>query len=296
MRSRMERYITTDNSKGSTRSSKNEKLYSSLENNAQYTTITDVRNSNAIELTTAKINYRTREGYHQMKEYGGIVETPKVQKALDDFNFLYADRKSKVYDINSVLEEAKKKRSEEEIQKEKRRLINEDFILTKEEIEKYREEKKNETRPDKEKMKELINTITSKTLSGELDQKTSVDLLSDLMATTQMDRIDDFKDENDEDININKDYKNKDNDVLDKEAFQKVQEEKDNYNIEKENTLLKNMDQSFYTRSMDLSDKDFDMDDEFVDKKKVPSIIKIFLVLLLAVLIAVLVYFIIHSF
>lgn len=280
----MDRYITTDNSKGSTRSSKNEKLYSSLENNAQYTTITDVRNSNAIELTAAKKNYRTREGYHQIKEYGGIVEAPKVQKALDDFNFLYPDRKSKVYDINSVLEEAKKKRSEQEIQKEKRRLINDDFILTKEEIEKYREQKKNETHPDKDKMKELINTITSKTLSGELDQKTSVDLLSDLMATTQIDRVEGVE------------KKKEKTDILDKEAIKKVQEEKENYDNKNENTLLRNVDQSFYTRSMDLSDKDFDMDDEFVEKKKIPSIIKIFLIILLAVLIAVLVYFIVHSF
>lgn len=282
MRSRMDRYMTDSSSTSSTRSSKNEKLYSSLENNAQYTTITDVRNSNAIELTTAKKNYRTREGYHQIKEYGGFIEPPKVQKELDDFNYLYSERKNKIYDINSVLEEAKKNRSEKDLQLEKRKLRNEQLILTKEEIEKYREEKKNETRPDQDKMKDLINTITSKTLSGELDQKTSVDLLSELMATTQLDKVE----------------KNTQtaHDILDKEALQKVQEEKDNYQTDKVNSLLKNMDESFYTRSMDLSDKDFDMDDEFLEKKKVPSLIKIFLVILLAILLAVLIYFIIHSF
>lgn len=278
----MDRYMTDSSSTSSTRSSKNEKLYSSLENNAQYTTITDVRNSNAIELTTAKKNYRTREGYHQIKEYGGFIEPPKVQKELDDFNYLYSERKNKIYDINSVLEEAKKNRSEKDLQLEKRKLRNEQLILTKEEIEKYREEKKNETRPDQDKMKDLINTITSKTLSGELDQKTSVDLLSELMATTQLDKVE----------------KNTQtaHDILDKEALQKVQEEKDNYQTDKVNSLLKNMDESFYTRSMDLSDKDFDMDDEFLEKKKVPSLIKIFLVILLAILLAVLIYFIIHSF
>ncbi len=278
----MDRYMTDSSSTSSTRSSKNERLYSSLENNAQYTTITDVRNSNAIELTTAKKNYRTREGYHQIKEYGGFVEPPKVQKELDDFNYLYSERKNKVYDINSVLEEAKKNRSEKDLQLEKRKLRNEQLILTKEEIEKYREEKKNETRPDQDKMKDLINTITSKTLSGELDQKTSVDLLSELMATTQLDKVE---------KNTQTSH-----DILDKEDFQKVQEEKDNYQTDKVNSLLKNMDESFYTRSMDLSDKDFDMDDEFFEKKKVPSLIKIFLVILLAILLAVLIYFIIHSF
>ena len=219
----MDRYMTDSSSTSSTRSSKNERLYSSLENNAQYTTITDVRNSNAIELTTAKKNYRTREGYHQIKEYGGFVEPPKVQKELDDFNYLYSERKNKVYDINSVLEEAKKNRSEKDLQLEKRKLRNEQLILTKEEIEKYREEKKNETRPDQDKMKDLINTITSKTLSGELDQKTSVDLLSELMATTQLDKVE---------KNTQTSH-----DILDKEDFQKVQEEKDNNQTHKENSL-----------------------------------------------------------
>ena len=47
---------------------------------------------------------------------------------------------------------------------------------------------------------------------------------------------------------------------------------------------------------MDLSDKDFDLDDEFVEKKKGFGLIKFFLILLLIALIAVLVYFIIESF
>lgn len=280
MRSRMDRYMTSNNSTTSTRSSKNEKLYSSLENNAQYTTITDVRNSNAIELTTDKKNYRTREGYHQIKEYGGFVEKPKVKKELDDFNFLYSDRKNKVYDINSVLEEAKKNRNSKDLEQEKKKFVDEQLILTKEQIEEYRKEKLNETRPDHDKMKELINTITSKTLSGELDQKTSVDLLSELMATTKQDRVDE------KEIT----------DILDQKDLEKVQEEKDNYKTDEANAILKDMDQSFYTRSMDLSDKDFDIDEEFFEKKKIPSIIKVFLVLLLVILLAVLIYFIIHSF
>ena len=280
MRSRMDRYITNSDLTNSTRSSKNEKLYSSLENHAQYTTLTDVRNSNAIELTTDKKSYQTREGYHKIKEYGGLVEPPKVKKELDDFNFLYSDRKNKVYDINSVLEEAKRNRSPKDIEQEKRKLVNEQLILTKEQIEEYRNEKKNETRPDHDKMKDLINTITSKTLSGELDQKTSVDLLSELMATTKQDRVDEKEV----------------TDVLNEKDLEKVLEEKDNYSVDDANAILKDMDQSFYTRSMDLSDKDFDIDEEFFEKKKVPSVIKIFIALLLVILLVVLVYFIIHSF
>lgn len=278
MATRMDRYQRNISTKNSTRSTKNEKLYSSLDNNAQYTTITDVRNANAVELTSATKNYRTREGYHTMKEYGSLIEPPKVKKELDDFNFLYHDQENKIYDINSVIEEAKKNRKKEEEEQEKRRVANEKYALTKEEIESYRKERKKETTPDREVMKELINTITSKTLSGELDQATSVDLLSDLMATQQIDRVDKKE-------------------ILNTTDLKKVQEVKDSYTIEKkENTLLKNMDESFYTRSMDLSDKDFELDEEFKELKKTPPILKIFLIILLAALLAVLVYFIIHSF
>lgn len=278
MASRMDRYQRNLTAEDSTRSSKNKQLYSSLDNNAQYTTITDVRNANAVDLTSATKNYRTREGYHTMKEYGNFIEPPKVKKELDDFNFLYQNQENKVYDINSIIQEAKKNRRKEEEEKEKARVANEKYALTKEEIEKYREEKQKETVPDKEIMKELINTITSKTLSGELDQETSVNLLSDLMATQQIDRMDKKE-------------------VLNTTELKKVQEEKENYlSTTKENPILKNMDQSFYTRSMDLSDKDFELDDEFLEKKKVPSILKIFLIILLAVLLAILVYFIVHSF
>ncbi len=285
MRSRMDRYNMGSNSTNLTRSSKNKNLYTSLDNNVKETTITDVRNANAIELTTATKNYRTREGYHKIKDYSNIVEPPKVKKQLDDINFLYHDQENKVYDINSVIEEAKKNRNNEDELEEKRKIKNDKYTLTKEEIEKYREEKKKETVPDREKMKDLINTITSKTLSGELDQKTSVDLLSNLMATDKEDRVG----TNDNTI-ISQD-------TLDQQFLNEVQaKEKLEQTSSKEMGLLKDMDESFYTKSMDLSDKDFDLDDEFVEKKKGFGLIKFFLILLLIALIAVLVYFIIESF
>src|SRR5699024_10829270 len=61
--------------------------------------------------------------------------------------------------------------------------------LNPEELEKYRKEKVERTRPDTDGIRNLIDTITSKTLAGEIDQATSVDLLSDLMATNIMDRV-----------------------------------------------------------------------------------------------------------
>ena len=55
-----------------------------------------------------------------------------------------------------------------------------------------------------EELRDLIDTITTKTLAGEIDQQTSVNLLSDLMATNMMDRVEkpvpDKKEEPEEEI------------------------------------------------------------------------------------------------
>lgn len=278
----MDRYRVIDESSTVTRSSKNKELYTSLDNNVREATITDVRNANIVELNNKK-NYRTREGYHQIKDYGNFVETPKVKKQLDDFNYLYRDHENKIYDINTVIEDAKKRRGQKDEIEERRKIKNEQYLLTKEEIEKYREEKKNETVPDSSKMKELINTITSKTLSGELDQETSVDLLSNLMATNAIDRVAKQKSETTTIANVGQDF------------LKKVQEEEENYQTPASGAL-KDIDDSFYTKSMDLSDKDFDMDDEFVEKKKGFVLVKVFFSLLLLVLVGVLIYFIVASF
>lgn len=298
MRSRMERYQQQETTR---RSSKNQELYQNIGRNTKYTNFTDVTNANAFDLGTAKKNYRTREGYHQMKEYNDFMPEPKVKKELDDFNYLYQDHENKIYDINSVLEEAKKNRVKKDELEAKRKLKNTNYnilaSLNPEELEKYRKEKVERTRPDEEELRDLIDTITSKTLAGEIDQATSVDLLSDLMATNMMDRVEkpvpDKKEEPketeeeeiEEKLSLSKE-------ILDKEQLEKVQELK---NKEKKDSIMDGSDTDFYTRSMDLSDKDFEMDDEFKEKK-MPLAVKIILIILIIAVIAVAGYFIYRNF
>ena len=65
-------------------------------------------------------------------------------------------------------------------------------MKTIEELEKYREEKKLRSLENHEvtsELREIIDTITTKTLAGELDQETTVNLLSDLMATNILDIV-----------------------------------------------------------------------------------------------------------
>lgn len=272
MASRMDRYRDEENY---SRSEKNSSLYDSSLVNMVPERPLDINNTNTLELNS-NINYNTRENYHKVKELGLALDEDdrtEDEKRLDDFNEIYKPNERKVYDINSIIEEAKK----EEKKESKPDKYKDDFTLTKEEIEQYRQEKINRTKKDNEKMKELINTITSKTLRGEIDQATSVDLLSDLFATSEYDRI------------------SNNTEVLDKNALEEVNRKAELYDDSKPKEIKK-MDDSFYTKSMEINTKDFDLDDEFVEEKKMPNILKVLLVILLLALVVVLIYFIVKSF
>ena len=304
MRSRMERYEKETQQETSRRSSKNKELYENIGRNTKYTNFTDVANANAFDLGTAQKNYRTREGYHQMKEYSDtFIQEPKIKKELDNFNYLYQDHENKIYDINSVLAEAKKNRVKKDELEAKRKLKNTNYnilaSLNPEELEKYRKEKVERTRPDEEELRDLIDTITSKTLAGEIDQATSVDLLSDLMATNMMDRVENPEEEKKEETTPEQDDEEEieerlslSKEILDKEQLDKVNKLKEQ---EKTGSIMDDSDTDFYTRSMDLSDKDFEMDDEFKEKK-MPLAIKIILIILIIAVIAVAGYFIYRNF
>ena len=191
--SRMDRYKSETSPLS--RTSKNQELYQNVSNNTIYANITDVTNANAFEIKNNNITSRTtRESYQQMKKYQNVEPIPRTRKELDDFNYLYPKKENKVYDINSVLEAARKNRVEKDNKEEKRKLKNNAYNIlsgvNKEALEKYREEKKKRMlTPEEEEIRELVDTIASKTLAGEIDKATSVDLLSDLMATNMLDKV-----------------------------------------------------------------------------------------------------------
>ena len=310
MRSRMERYEKEEQREISSRANKNQELYENIGRNTKYTNFTDVTNANAFDLGTAQKNYRTREGYHQMKEYNTFISEPKVKKELDEFNYLYQDHENKVYDINSVIAEAKKNRIKKDELEAKRKLKNTNYnilaSLNPEELEKYRKEKVQRTKPDEEELRSLIDTITSKTLAGEIDQATSVDLLSDLMATNIMDRVEkpepDSDKSTDDDDEIDEDTFEEtgeieerlslSKEILDKDQIEKVNKLKED---KESGSIMDESDTDFYTRSMDLSDKDFEIDDEFKEKK-LPTAVKIILIILIIAVIAIAGYFIYKNF
>lgn len=293
MSSRMDRYRDKGDEKTYSRSNRNQELYQNIGSNTRFTNLTDVTNANAIDLDNAAKITNTREGYHQMKEFRQNIKVPKVKKELDDFNYLYQTRENRVYDVNRVLEEARKNRRTDDDKEEKRRLKNSNYniitSLNPEELEKYRQEKLNRVyRADDDGIKELINTITSKTLAGEIDQATGVNLLSDLMATSILDKVERQKEDNTStNLGLSRE-------ILNKEQIEQVNK-LDQEIIEEKDSNLKEADSDFYTRSMDLSDKDFEMDDEFKEKS-LPLPLKIILILLVIICIVAAVYFIYQTY
>jgi len=305
---RMDRY-NEDNNYRPKRSDKNQDLYRNVSSNHKYTNITDVTNANAFEINkedTSKNDYSSRESYQQMKKYQNMGRVTHSKKELEDVNYLYQKNENKVYDINSVLDMARKNRQERDALEEKRKLKNTSYnilaSLNSEELEKYRTEKKKKIeRPSDESIRELIDTITSKTLAGEIDKATSVDLLSDLMATNILDKVEKPEDieitatkieivkkeepkteEIDEKLSLSRE-------ILDKNELQEIEIKKEE--LEKTAKSIKEADVDFYTRSMDLSDKDFDLSDEFKEKK-LPIVVKILIFILIVAIIAITGYFI----
>lgn len=336
---RMDRYKDEDTSEKISRSNKNQDLYQNVGNNTRYTNITDVTNANAIDITNTNTEYKTREDYQKMKKYSNDTPTPKVKKDLDDFNHLYNKHENRVYDINNVLEEARKNRQEDDLE-EKRKLKNTSYnilaSLNKEELEKYRQEKRDKVIRDEDDLRGLIDTIASKTLAGELE--IASDLLSDLMATSIMEKVDkntteekstsveekitlediekyaseeqpvkivieeeeiivETKETEDEEIDDSEEDMDttqiQPNHVLNKSEIEEIRRLNEKLS-EQETTEPKQEEhketEDFYTRSMDLSAEDFELEDEFKDKKT-PVIIKVLIILILLIAIAAAIYF-----
>ncbi|MBR3210457.1 MAG: hypothetical protein IKF71_00775 [Bacilli bacterium] len=190
---RMDRYNEGDTNRLN-RMEKNQDLYQDIVNNPKVANITDVSNVNAYELSSPQEGKASRESYQQMKKYGDFEEVPRVKKELDDINYLYQKKEKKVYDINSVLEEARKNRQEKDELEEKRKLKYTSYNvfsgINLEELAKYREEKKKrEKTPQEKEIHNLMDTIASKTLAGEISKEETVELLSDLMATNILDKV-----------------------------------------------------------------------------------------------------------
>ena len=266
MASRVSRYDNEEQKMSRTK--RNENLYDDLGGFETYTNFTDVSKIEAIPLSSIRENKDKREGYRYLKDYD-LVEERKERKELDDFNYLYKDVRSN-YDLKAALREARETREKDELEK-KRKLKNEKYNIvesSEEDLQKFIKEQELKHKPieNEEELEELINTITSKEIREELDKEKETSLLSDLMATSNLDDVvEPIKEETEPTKEIVKPLKDE-------------------------------IDESFYTKSMDLSNNDFFEDDEVTKEPVIMTIFRVILSLILIVAVGFAVYYVVTNF
>ena len=268
METRSSRYLDENISTRpkSTRTSKNRYLYDDVNNKIGYEEIDSLSSYGGVELDR-ETPIRSRDEYQKMIK--PIVE----EKPASRENHV---KEEKVYDINSVLEEAKKNRVLPYDEEKKRNFQSVEYSILADLNKKYMTKKeKIEEDLEKEGIRELIDTITSKNLSSDLagidEEDDGKDLMSDLMATNAgLEAISDISLEEE----------------IAKEILAEKEEraEKEAQELTKEESELVN---SFYTKSMDLSEHDFELRNEIVEENKEKRKILILVVLIILVVIAI---------
>lgn len=288
MSTRMDRY---DDSKKANKSrlSKNKDLYVNLSNNLSYIEFTDVNSSNIIDLTSKeRTNTGRRENYHRTKDVNNAFGNKCDFKVTnDDYSYDNEIETVKSYDINLILENAKKNRGEVDELERKRKLHTLEYdILTElaqEKLKNQRESKKEVlTEEEKVELEELVHTITSKKIRNEIDEE----LLSGLMPSKLDETL------------VSEDLSSK----LLEESNSK---EKNNNEVKKEDDIatMSKIDSSFYTKSMDLSDEDLfpnqdDEDDDniFEEERNIKNlIVKITIALSVTILVVIVIFILYNS-
>lgn len=285
MASRMERYTNNQDNRPTSRLERNKKVYEDLYTNVGYTQFTKL-DSNVVDLSSSSsFDEQTgrREQYQRNREVFPFISTTEsftmtdnhYEEELDSFD------NEKVYDINEVLKEAKKNREHPDELEKRRKLRTTEYNilaeLNNEKIKEYKEKKKEVlTEEEEEQLEELIHTITSNTMRQDINQQ----LLNDLMPTNM--------DETVIDENMSAELSEKiQKDMLSEEtSFPKTDDN------DEQKTEAITLDESFYTKSMDLSKEDLESDDseeELFDDvaPKRSKIVKIFIVLAMLIILIV---------
>lgn len=297
MVSRMDKYHSESIPANQSRFQKNEHLYESLYNNKVVTEFSEI-NNNVLDLTSGtSSSSNRRENYQKNKasfpNYRADVVEEKVAFP-NSIDKIIEDPSEKNYNINDILSEARKNRSLTSNDEKKRLKTVEYSILSdlsKEKLAEYRENKKKMSKDEEENLEELIHTITSNSLRKKIDDE----LLSDLLPTEEDETIISKKllssIEDTEDIALEKNKVNEDSDKEDSDK-----EDSDKEDFLKDTTNEMEIDRSFYTKSMDLSKEDFEIDDDdsdddsFLEESKMSTTKKIFLVCFIILVIAIVGY------
>jgi len=179
MQSRMEKYYKNDTSME--RSAKNKKLYNEVYEEDFYTELGTIENESEVDISKIKEMMKSREDYQRAKQYRELLGD-KI-KPIEKQEEVREGKEEPIYDIHSIIEKAKEHKKQEDY----RKITNPEYdVLGKLDIaqlEKQAQELLEKNRKEEEELKELIHTISSKTLAKEAKEAFALELLSDLKET-----------------------------------------------------------------------------------------------------------------
>jgi len=227
---RSDRYSDSNEEKVSrSRVNKNKTLYDEINNKIGIEEIPAYESNEEINLSMLDLDNLKRGEYQKVKDYKELIEDEEQDSVQEEAP--KEEKKKKNYDINKVLEEAKKNREQDELEG-KRSIKGEDYNILNSLNKKYLYQK-GFSEEDTQELKELIDTITSKTMVDDIKDEEEKELLSELLATTI-------------DIKLEKE--------LSKEQIDELVEEQENNEFTDTN--------SFYSKSLELTANDLLREDE----------------------------------
>ena len=276
MERRQDRYDVDETNKKMTRTERHKNLYNEINSKIGFSDISSYETGTKIDLSNLDFGSLQREEYQKVKDYKNIINKdpdPEVEELPKK------QVREKNFDINAVLEEAKKNRKADDELEKKRNLSGDESVLSS--LNKKYLHTKDFDDEDSDELKELIDTIASKTLVDDIKDEEEKELLSELLATT----IDIKLEQELSNEEINKLYESDDDN---EEEEQDVTDELDG------NIDTSTLENSFFTHSVELKKDDliddnqsesdeYDEEDE-PDKKGIVKIAIVIIILLILVL------------
>lgn len=251
---RYEKDSVSDGINRMSRSDRNKYLYEDVNNIIEVDSVSNLDTQTRIDLSKISSYDSNREEYRKIKDYKDLFsKSDKEEKKVQP------KPSSRSFDINDVLEEAKKNRVKYDELESKRKLRENQYATMADINDKERYEKNGpSSNIDEEELTKLINTITSHSLLDEIKEaekagetagaEETEEILSELLATNV-------------DLNLEKGIA---------EEFTSTNE-------------VSNMDESFYTKSMDLSEQDFELKDEIEKDRS----LKIKIIIVICIIVAI---------
>jgi len=297
MERRQDRYSGENGTPRMSRVQKNQSLYNEINSKIGYEEIIPYENGAEIDLSILNTDKTRREDYQRIKEYKNLIEDD--DKPSEDVIFR-REVKPKTFDINEALEEAKRNRKIEDDLEKKRNLKDSESVLSN--LNRKYLHNKDFSEQDSDDLKELIDTITSKTLVDDIKDEEEKELLSELLATTI-------------DIKLEQELSEKEiNKLYDEKNIANNNMNKISDDSEDDTLTGEQLENSFFTHSVELTKEDLEEDDEEEEEKQITKpkeeketdeddeeegtgLVKIIIVVaILLALILLITYFVLHQF